>query len=240
MKHTLVSALALLALCSCGSKVEGMQLHFNLALKAASTAQADGSSRTFTNAQGDRITLTRVYVNVSSVEIAACPKGAMWRWLQQLSPIGTAEAHTTSSPLKLGEPHVNGLGTVEGESRELGTLAPPPGSYCRANVVLEPADDDAEGLPSDVNMVGKTLLLEGQLVPAGGGAAQPFHVESSGTALVELTLEGLSLSEDAPEASRLISLAYDRWLEGVDPSAAEAGDRVLDNVSSTASVKPSN
>lgn len=217
-----------------------MQFHVNLALQAASSVQADGSSRTFTNAQGDRIKLTRAYVTVSSVELAACPKGAMWRWLQQLSPIGTAEAHSTSSPLKLGEPHVSGFGTTDSELQVLGTLAPPPGSYCRATVVLAPADDDAVGLPSGVNMVGKTLLLEGQRVPAGGGATQTFHVESAGTSVVELSLDGVSLSESAPEVSRVISLAYDRWLEGVDPSAAAAGQSVLDNVSRTASVKPVN
>ncbi len=237
MKTLRAPVLLLLALCACGSHEEGVRLHLGLSLASTGGAQGDGASRTFLNGQGDRITLTRAYVTLQSVELRPCPRTSRaWRWLRALSPIGTAEAHTVTNPFRLGTPHVSGLAQAEAAARELGTLHPPAGSYCRAFLVFGPADADAEGLPSDVNMTGQTLLLEGERVPASGGPAQPFRLESNGLVNVDLALEGLSLTADAPEARRVITLAYDRWLDGVDLASAGAAQRVLENVASTATV----
>jgi hypothetical protein len=239
MKKTLLApVLLLLALCGCGSREEGMRLHLGLVLKSVRGAeQGAGATRTFFTAQGHRITLTRAYVTVQSVEIRPCPRTTTraWRWLRALSPIGTAEAHTVTNPMRLGTPHVSALAQAEA-ALELGTLQPAPGSYCTVFPTFAPADSDAEGLPSDVNMTGQTLLLEGEVVPASGGAAQPFRLVSSGSVNVNLALEGLTLSEEAPEASRAIVLAYDRWFDGVDLTSPEAAQRVLENIAGTASV----
>lgn len=236
MKTLSASVLLLLTLCACGSREEGVRLHLGLALKAERGAQGEGASRTFLNGQGDRITLTRAYVTLESVELRQCPRTSAWGWLRALSPIGTAEAHTVSNPLRLGAPHVGGLALAEASALELGTLQPPAGSYCTAALVFGPADSDAEGLPSDVDMKGKTLLLEGELVPADGGPARPFRLESNGAAIVNVTYEALTLSADSPEASRVITLAYDRWLDGVDLASAEAAQLTLENVATTATV----
>jgi hypothetical protein len=134
---------------------------------------------------------------------------------------------------------VIGLERPDGEALALGTLQPPPGTYCRAHLVFGPADADAEGLPAGAGMVGKTLLLEGERVPAGGGAAQPFRLESTSVGNADVMLEGLSLTADALEASRTLHLAYDRWLDGVDLASAEASEQVLRNVASSAAVEPS-
>ena len=149
-----------------------MRLHLGLVLKSVRGAeQGEGATRTFFTVQGHRVTLTRAYVTLQSVELRPCPRTTRaWRWLRALSPIGTAEAHTVTNPLRLGTPHVSGLSQVEAAALELGTLQPPPGSYCTVFPVFAPADSDAEGLPSDVNMTGQTLLLEGEVVPASGGA----------------------------------------------------------------------
>ncbi|PTL80886.1 hypothetical protein [Vitiosangium sp. GDMCC 1.1324] len=236
MKHT--PALILLALCACGSREEGIRLHLELELHAARGAQVEGSVRQFTNDRGDHITLTRAHVTLSSVEIFPCQTSSAWRWLRMLSPIGTAEAHEAGSPRRLGTPHVSALELSDGEPLELGTLQPPPGSYCRARLVFAPADADAEGLTAGMDMEGKTLLLEGQLLPSSGGPARTFRVESANLANAELWLEGLSLSEDALEASRTIHLAYDRWLDGVDPTSEGAAEQVLHNVASSATIGP--
>jgi hypothetical protein len=237
MKTLLAPVLLLLTLCACGSREEGVRLHLGLVLESARGAQAEGTARTFLNGQGDRVTFTRAYVTLESVELRQCPRTSRaWRWLRALSPIGTAEAHTVTNPLRLGTPHVSGLAQAEAAALELGTLQPPAGSYCRAFLVFAPADADAEGLPSDVDMKGKTLLLEGELVPAAGGAARSFRLESSGLVNVDLALDGLTLSADAPEASRVITLAYDRWVDDIDLASAEAAQRVLENVASTATV----
>lgn len=214
-----------------------MRLHLGLVLKSVRGAeQGEGAARTFFTVQGHRITLTRAYVTVQSVDIRPCPRTTRaWRWLRALSPIGTAEAHTATNPMRLGTPHVSGLAGAEA-ALALGTLQPPPGSYCTVFPTFAPADSDAEGLPSDVNMTGQTLLLEGEVVLASGGAARPFRLVSSGSVNVNLALEGLTLTEEAPEASRAIVLAYDRWFDGVDLTSPEAAQRVLENVAGTASV----
>ncbi|MCY1078469.1 hypothetical protein [Archangium lansingense] len=232
------SVLLLLALCACGTREEGLQLHLELDFRPARQAKAEGSTREFTNNQGDRITLTRAHVTLSSVEIIPCQTSSAWRWLRMLSPIGTAHAHEANTPRRLGTPHVSSLERPDGEPLALGTLEPPPGNYCRARLVFAPADADAEGLVPEVNMVGRTLLLEGQVLPADGGPVRPFRLESASLINAELSLEGLSLSPDAMETSRTLHLAYDRWLDGVDLASPEASEQVLRNVAASATLTP--
>lgn len=236
MKH--LSALVLLALCACGSREEGIRLHLSLQLRPSRQVQAAGSARQFTTAQGEQLTLSRAHVTLSSVEIFPCETSSAWRWLRMLSPIGTAEAHEAGSPRRLGIPHVSGLGLADGEALALGTLEPPPGSYCRARLVFAPADEDAEGLAPGMGMEGKTLLLEGQLVPSDGGPARPFHLETASLTNAEVWLEGLSLTPEALEASRTLHLAYDTWLDGVDPESPDAAEQVLRNVARSATLDP--
>ncbi|XXF81342.1 hypothetical protein P2318_16745 [Myxococcaceae bacterium GXIMD 01537] len=225
-----------LLLGACGAREEGIRLQLGLTLSAERGAQAgEGAARTFTNDRGERITLTRAYVTLGSVELLPCPTTSAWRWLRELSPIGTARAHSASSPLKLGVPNVGGLALAEGASRALGTLTPPPGAYCHAHLIFSPADPDAEGLPPNVDMTGRTVLLEGEFVPAGGGEARPFKIEGSGIAVADVRLEGVTLSAEASETSRVIALAYDRWLDGVSPDAKDAATAVVRNVADTAS-----
>jgi hypothetical protein len=88
-------------------------------------------------------------------------------------------------------------------------------------------------------MVGKTLRLEGIFAPATGEPAQPFTLESSGVVNVELPLEALRLSEECPESYQLITLEYDRWLDGLSPLAPEAAAQALRNVAASARVSPS-
>jgi hypothetical protein len=117
-------------------------------------------------------------------------------------------------------------------------LEPPPGNYCRARLVFAPADADAEGLTPEVDMEGRTLLLEGRVLPATGGPEQPFRLESASLTNAELWLEGLALTPDALEASRTLHLAYDRWLDGMDPTSPGAAEQVLRNVAGSATIGP--
>jgi hypothetical protein len=240
MKPALPSILVLLlTLTGCGWREEGLRLHLELAHHASRGAQLEGSSRHFTTDRGDRITLSRASLTVSSVELIPCPTLSAWRWLRQLSPVGTAHAHSESNPRRLGTPHVISLARPDGVVLELGTLHPPAATYCRARLVLGPADADAEGEPLQVDMVGKTLLLEGTFAPATGEPAHPFHLESSAVANAELPLEALRLSEESPESHQLITLAYDRWMDGLSPLAPEAAAQALRNVAASAAMGPS-
>jgi hypothetical protein len=133
----------------------------------------------------------------------------------------------------LGTPHVSSLELPDGAPLELGTLRPPPGRYCRVHLVFGPADEDAEGLPTDEAMDGRTFLLEGEVTLANGEGSRPFRLESSGIANAELSLEGLSLSAEAMESEQWITLAYDRWLDGVSALDPEASAQVLSNIASS-------
>lgn len=240
MKPALLSILALLpALAGCGSREEGLRLHLGLAWNAAREAQAAGTLRQFTNDRGDRITLSRGYLTVSSVELIPCPTSSAWRWLRQLSPVGTAHAHSESNPRRLGTPHVVSLERPDGEALALGTLHPPPGSYCRAHLILGPADADAEGAPTLVGMEGKTLRLEGSFAPASGGPTQPFTLESTAVLNADVPLEALSLSPETPESHQLLTLAYDQWLDALSPLEPGAAAQALRNAAASVTLAPS-
>lgn len=224
----------------CGAREEGVRLHLSLDFRPEREASVASTSltRQFTTPQGAHVTLSRASLTLSSVEIFPCETSSAWRWLQALWPIGTAEAHELGSPRLLGVPHVSGLGLEDGEPLELGTLHPPPGSYCRARLVFAPADDDAQGLDTQGDMVGRTLLLEGEFLPASGEPARAFHLETPSLINAEVRLEGLSLTPEALEASRTLHLAYDRWLDGVDPASPDAAEQVLRNVAASSTLGP--
>ncbi len=236
MKPAALLSMLLMLLASCGAREEGIRLHLGLALQPTGTVQAEGGSRGFTNDRGERIRLTRAHVTLNSVEIFPCPEAGAWRWLRELSPIGTAYAHSASSPRQLGTPHVSSLEPPDGEALELGTLRPPPGRYCRVHLVFGPADEDAVDLPADGAMEGRTLLLEGEVLDASGETSRPFRLESSGIANAELSLEGLTLSAEELESEQMISLAYDHWLDGVSPLDGDAAARVLSNVARSTTI----
>jgi hypothetical protein len=242
VKPLLLCVSAVLGFTACGERVEGVRLDLGLAHVASSRgAVTEGPVRSFTRADGGHVTLTRGFVTLGSVELKPCEEGAGWRLLRALSPIGTAQAHSVASPRRLGTPHVSSLEAPDGAVLALGTLHPPAGRYCRARLGFEPADEDAEGLPSEdsgVDMLGRTLWLEGTVAPASGGASRPFHLESSNVATVEVVLDGLTLSEDSLQAGQVFSLAYDTWLDGVDLGSPDAAASALDSVARSVARSP--
>jgi hypothetical protein len=232
----LLAAFVPLSLAGCGSREEGIRLQLELSHQAAGAAQEEGPIRIFTTDRQEQITLTRASITVSSVELVPCPESTALRWLRELSPVGTAHAHTASSPLRLGTPSVSSLERPDGAPLPLGVLRPPPGRYCRIHLVFGPADADAEGLPSDGSMMGRTFVLEGWARLQGDDALHPFRLESSGVINVEMPIEPLSLSAEQLESEQWITLHYDRWLDGTSALVSGAATQVLLNVASSTSV----
>ncbi|KFE68997.1 hypothetical protein [Hyalangium minutum] len=232
----LLAALVSLSLPGCGSREEGIRLQLKLSHQAANATKATGTARNFTTDRQEQITLTRASITVNSVELIPCPESTALRWLRELSPVGTAHAHTASSPLRLGTPSVSSLERPDGEPLTLGVLRPPPGRYCRIHLVFGPADADAEGLPVDGSMKDRTFVLEGWARPQGDDALQPFRLESSGVMNVELPLESLALSAEQLESEQWLTLHYDQWLNGTSALASDAATQVLRNVASSTAV----
>lgn len=191
------------------------------------------SATTWASASGDTIELTLGYVAISSVEIVACEGGSLaqagWRW----PGIGVAHAHSSTSPRKLGVPGVVPLAPREAVRAELGSLEPPPGTYCEARVVLGPADGDALMLPEGVAMVGHSLVIEGRVIDAGDGTSTPFRLESQATIEIVGRLR-FELAEEGPHEAQLsVELGAVQPFSGIDAAellAGGAGEVALANV----------
>lgn len=215
--YSALVAILLPLLCACGTSEQSAGMQLELALTHHygpddagdyPAGNAADTPRDFTTADGIPVRLTRGYLTVYSVELVACA-----------TQTARGPAHDISSPTKLAIPHVLRLMRADDEPLSVGTLEPPPGDYCTARLVLEPADGDARELPEDVDMVGKTVHLEGTFQDSLGETS-PFLLQSNGVVWVDVDLdaaplEGVTLSESTPTAHLTLAFLYDQWLEGV-------------------------
>jgi hypothetical protein len=244
LKTCVVTAALLgLAACAGGEREEGMELHLGLT-PTRSRATGESGPRTLVNDKGTRAAFSRALVTLGSVELLPCEETGWRRLLRELSPVGTAHAHSVSSPRRLGVPHVLDLGPSDGDVTPLGTLRPAPGRYCRARLTFQPADSDAEGLagaaqgPEPVDMVGRSLHARGTVSSTDGTDAWPFEVSMAGQTSVDVVLDGVMLSEAQPRASLVFTLAWDTWLDGVSAELPPGRVDLLGNVARSASHQP--
>lgn len=210
----------------CGSHDEGIVLTIGLLHHYGPNEDGStpapyhsGEVRNFTTDLGYGVLLEQGYITLASVEIQACPSTSAA--IERLV-VSVAQAHTEASPTRLGEPHVESLLRADLEATDIGELNPPPGGYCLATVHFGPADDDATGLPENVEMVGLTVYLKGTFLAPGEHESQPFEIMSSGAEDAMLTLwedatsnASLSLSAESPSGRLDIALLYDGWLDGI-------------------------
>lgn len=96
------------------------------------TAQIDGAPE-------------QTYLTLSTVTLKECAQAAA----------KPGQSHSAGSATKIGVPHV-----LSSAVSDLGTMAPPPGSYCELELELSAADSDAEGLPSP-DYVGASISYKG-------------------------------------------------------------------------------
>ncbi|MFP2958174.1 hypothetical protein ACLEPN_10135 [Myxococcus sp. 1LA] len=229
---------ALLSLTGCGggNHEAGMTLDLSLITARARPISGAAGARELMNDQGSRAVLTSGFVTLGSVELMPCAELGWKRLLRQLSPVGTAWAHTVSNPTRLGTPHVVSLGNEDGTVIRLGQVRPPPGRYCHARLTFEPADDDAEGLAAaaqgdaPVDMVGRSLHLRGTLATGQDGEPQPFEASFQTRATVDVLLEWVTLSEEQPHAELVFALSWDTWLDGVNAEQPPANVDLVGNV----------
>jgi hypothetical protein len=177
-------------------------------------------NKTFDNREGVTIRINEGYLVLWSITLesgcndpdfsAAKP---WWDWL-----IGTAHAHSESTPLQIGSPMVIDLTAEDLQAVGLGELTPPPDSYCGTTTQLISADADARGLPDSVDMVGKSLYIDGEYSTDDGLSWSPFLI-STGISLLpakRIFPLPLTLSRDEPNGSIDLSIAYQTWFDGVD------------------------
>lgn len=199
LRSSLVVILALW-LASCSVRVEG-------GTSLALVAERDGTGPavdTLHTTLGYRVRLDRLYLAIQAVQLVPSTGSAAlqpaWQRAGELFAPSVAFAHTPGSPTRLGVPSVLALNAAPGTRWVLGDLAPPPGSYPGARIILAPPDDDAQYLPTDVDMVDHTLHVDGMAyqgtdsvaislsipihdsvevsVPQGNGSALPLRSRS--------------------------------------------------------------
>jgi hypothetical protein len=220
-------ALGLLAGCSASQDEAGIEVALQLRPPATPLVDAE---RRFTSDLGYTIRLTRGYLSLQSADLVACA-GARRR---SFSLIREAHAHGAGSPTRLGLGSVERLLAPPGEPRPLGVFSPPPGRYCAVSLGLRVADEDAEGLPSDVPFVGQTILVEGFYTTADTPEERPFRGLTTASAAARADLAAVDLGE---QRSLRLTVAWgEAWFQGVDLaslSEEQLGRGVLQNIAST-------
>lgn len=173
----------------------------------------------FENDEGYLITLDRAFIVVTSVELVPCGN---------LDAEAIGPVHVPSTPLKSGIPVVADVSEIIGEEYPVAELAPPVGEYCAIRIQIGPADDDAEGLPDDPDMVGLSIYLEGEY-----DDEEPFLITSASsfTGTIELKDESGNSSPlqlDEPGRTHVLAgAAYDTWLDGVDFDGMTTGEMAI-------------
>ncbi len=224
---------AVMALCAllagCTSEHLGISLEVGLYVHPSPTVLEGGGMQVkhdvqihagpFENDEGYVVTLEQAYITVSGTELVPCDDGPVAKLLYLIFPVRTAHAHSSSTPTQSGVPFVVDAGGAMEEPSLIADLQPPPGEYCSMKVEIGPADPDAEGLPEDPDMVGRSLYLSGYYDDEG---EVPFVIESDDTLVVTVVFR----NEDGNPAPLVLSevqaysvntgSSYDIWLDGVD------------------------
>ncbi|UCB56063.1 MAG: hypothetical protein JSW45_05915 [Thiotrichales bacterium] len=239
------SVLLLVSACSSSDISGGTEVHTHLThLPPASTVTTTPTGKQFVNDQGVSIVLTSAWLTLSEMELRTdCGASPFARLrdtvLGLIVPV--ANAHTESTPTKLGTPLVVNLLNPDSEELEFGHFSPAPGNYCGITVHMHPADADARSLPSTFSMIGLVLHLEGSYDNGSGATAftvditlEPEHADIAFPAII-------SLSEGNLNDEIHLNIEYQTWFETFDATlfaALVAGDpsavsRLLDNVTAS-------
>lgn len=196
----------LVSVLGCSSSEEaGIEVTFALAQSTPAELGAD---------DGRAIALTHGSLALGSIELVSCDGFTPSE--SHGHSTGLELQHTEGSPTLLGSSAILPL-EAQGAGASLGTVQPPPGTYCAVRQHFFAADDDAEGL-TDEGDVGATLVATGTV----GGA--PFTLRTAATLDVEVTLEpSLDLSLTGLRTATL-ELTMDptaNWLAGVTFAAGQ-------------------
>lgn len=228
---TVLGCALFVGLGACGSETPGVVVgisavhHMSPDMMGMVPENGADVPRVFTTDLDYEITLDKGYITVLSAKLTEPhTMTRIWKNLFRLvSPVKLAYAHSESSPTVIGVPHVIRILDEDLLPLELGHLNPRAGTYDHVHLTIGPADDDAEGLPSDVTggYEGFTLYLSGSYVPSGGGPAVPFEVTSTAEEHATVHLhDPLVLSYDGQYEDVLIGTKYDTWFDGIDLATA--------------------
>ena len=215
-----ISALVLISACSSAEITPGTEVHAHVThLPAASTVTTTTTGKQFVNDRCVNIVLASAYLTLSEMELRTdCNTSPFARLLDSLYELvlPVAQAHTESTPTRLGAPLVVNLINPDSEELEFGHFSPAAGNYCGITVHMHPADTDARNLPSALAMTGLVLYLEGSYDTGVGATAfmvetaiEPEHADVA-------FHESIELSESSLNAEAHLNIEYNTWFDGLD------------------------
>jgi hypothetical protein len=224
--------LAMLAGCgsSGGSSSAGTQVLLSATPSAITLPAKSAGPKTITNSSGDAVTLNTAYLVISSVTLESSCGTSFSTMLDDIfdSFIPAANAHTTSTPTSTGEPYVIDILAGDNIPVSVGSVAPPAADYCGATIDLLAADADANKLPGNVDMVGRSVYIEADYVLFGGGIGS-FTINTSRALLPrDLLFSALMmLSASNLNGSATLAINYDTWFDGVDLTTVDTDSAQL-------------
>ena len=95
----------------------------------------------------------------------------------------------------------------------------PLGEYCQLHIEATAADWDAAGLPTDVDLLGRSLVIRGTWV-LGSNQPRPFEVDIADTGEMILDFEALALTKGMNSAVMTTTLEVSRWFDQVQMEAS--------------------
>ncbi|MGB7439699.1 MAG: hypothetical protein WA919_01410 [Coleofasciculaceae cyanobacterium] len=184
----------------------------------------DGTPRLFNNNLNYQITLNAAYVNLAEAELLSCHNSSRWQPGFTLVSAAFAQSHEhQDGSTQTSLPFVQNILGADFESVQVASLQTMPDDYCQLALTLAPATPESSNLPENMDMVGKTLYLEGEYIPPNGGEALPFTITSTEEESSELVFHSadgknapLKLSGQEMNKQILVGMAYDGWLDGVN------------------------
>lgn len=199
-----------------GTNVELSLQHFYRQNSDLTYKTLPAGQKTLITNSGVEVVLQKAYLTLWSIRLEKNCQQFSWRSLFNLF-IKEAVAHAEEDPQVMIVPHViNVLGT-DMQPQVLPSLSPATGDYCGLIVQLLKADDDAQGLPTDVNMINRLLYVEGSYkMPGQTAAAIPFVVDLSQAPLPIYLNKTFRLDESTPEQQISLGFAYGQWFDNVD------------------------
>lgn len=212
----------------------GAEVRVALAAPAWPNADAPDDLGLVTLPSGAEVLVERALLSVASVELEPCATALRERATPRERAAGVAYAHTEGGdPLRLDAGVVDWL--LRRAPTALGTLRPPPDTYCRVILRVDGAVAGTRAMPADVDFAGKTLVIDGFWRPVGG-AWRPFHVAETAAFDLDAPLDGVVLG--ATTRALAVNVASDpsAWFEGVDLDAKGAGRAVLERVRASLSI----
>jgi hypothetical protein len=218
------------AACSVSDYQPGIEVGFQLQSAEAGLAAVDIGGRS--------VSIERGFLTTVSLGLEPCDAAAhAGRSRLGAVLLGTAHAHTPTTPTRLGVPIVQDLRS--GDPSSPGLIRPPPGRYCAVRWAVGPADDDALGLAGAPGMAGMTARVEGTFEGGVAGARQAFAASTSARAggTIPVALD-LAAPRGAPWTIRL-SQRLPSLLQGLVEAAdvEAAGRKLLDNIPAALAVE---